>query len=227
MYTHLSYKNKLYYPLQSKMAEQTQITSSLKHIVSCDDFSQPPKKKLKRKADAKLRPSQLVKQIFEENGYSRDELVIAAKAKFIEPTPAMISAYTMDASKAVRENDLDKLKELHAAGVMLTCCNKFGDSLVSIACRRSHTKAVKFLVEKANVPVHFVDDFQRTPLHDACWTSEPNFEVVELLLKIAPEHAVVPDKRGHTPFDYARSNHWGQWTKFLSERRSLFQGKRI
>lgn len=209
------------------MQTQTHFTSTMKRVVSNDDVMLPPKKKMKLRIEANMsmKPSQLVQQIFEDNGVSQELATAIAAAKFITPTKEMIEAYTMEVSKAARENDLDKLRGFHAAGVRLDCCNKFGDSLVNIACRRSHTRIVKFLLEEADVPIHFVDDLQRTPLHDACWTSEPNMEIVETLLKIAPEHALVKDKRGHTPFDYARSNHWGVWTKFLSERRSLFEIK--
>ena len=90
----------------------------------------------------------------------------------------MIDAYTMEVSMAARKNDIKTLRELHA-------CNKFGDSLLNIACRRSNTKIVKFLLEEAKVSVFLRDDTGRTPLHDACWTATPNFEIVDLLLNVA------------------------------------------
>lgn len=214
-------------PKTKMQTQTTQMASSLKRIVSNDDVIHPQTKKLKTRDNSKyMKPSQLVEQIFrDENGIPREQTVAAAKAKFISPTKEQIEGYTLELSKAARENDLDKLRELHAAGVALDCCNKFGDSLVNIACRRSHTRIVKFLLEEAKVPVHFADDFGRTPLHDACWTAEPNTEMVEILLKIAPEHALIPDKRGHTPFDYARSTHWNVWLRFLLENRNLLQAR--
>jgi ankyrin repeat protein len=129
----------------------------------------------------------------------------------------------MNACMAVRDNDLEKLKELYASGVTLESCNRFGESLLHIACRRGNTRMVKFLVEEVKVSVHIADDMNRIPLHDACWASVPNFEIVELLLREAPEHALCPDKRGHTPFDYTRQPAWKEWVRFLSEHGSLFQ----
>ncbi len=123
----------------------------------------------------------------------------------------------------VRDNDLEKLKELYASGVILESCNRFGESLLHIACRRGHTRMVKFLVEEVKVSVHIADDMNRLPLHDACWASKPNFEIVKLLLREAPEHALCADKRGHVPFDYTRQPYWTEWVSFLFEHGSLFQ----
>ena len=94
-------------------------------------------------------------------------------------------------------------------------------SLLHIACRRGHADAVAFLVEEARVPVHRADDCGKTPLHDACWTPEPNFVVVEAILRASPALAVCQDCRGFVPFDYSRKNHSDQWIAFLAERRSI------
>ena len=135
----------------------------------------------------------------------------------------MIDAYNMDVSMAARKNDIERLREFHASGARLDCCDEFGDSLLNIACRRSNTKIVKFLLEEAKASVFQRDDTGRTPLHDACWTATPNFEVVDLLLNVAPELALIPDHRGFAPFDYARRADWALWSAFLAERRSLFR----
>jgi hypothetical protein len=40
------------------------------------------------------------------------------------------------------------------------------------------------------------------------WTIGPNFDLVDLLLRIAPEHLLSEDKRGFTPFDlYSTRTH--------------------
>jgi ankyrin repeat protein len=187
----------------------------------------PPKKKMKIEDGVEFtEPTEFVVEVFKQNGFSEDYVRSNANSKFVTPTPEMVQAYTMEATKAVRDNDLDKLRELHDSGVVLECCNRFGDSLVHIACRRGHTRMVKFLVEEVKASVHFVDDLKRTPLHDACWTAEPNFEIVDLLLRVAPELILCADKRGDTPFNYARKIHWKQWARFLSERRSLLRLKK-
>jgi hypothetical protein len=40
----------------------------------------------------------------------------------------------------------------------------------------------------------------------------------ELLRIVPPDMLLVEDIRGHTPFHYARKEHWEQWTDFLRTR---------
>ena len=173
----------------------------------------------------KKTPSNLVTYLYEKIGLCEEAVAARAKENFQHPTPEKIEMYTMEVTRAVREDDLDTLKELHASGAVLDCCSRFGESLVHIASRRSHTRIVKFLLEEAKVSVHHVDDLHRNPLHDACWTSTPNFEIVEMILKVAPEHAICRDKRGHMPFDYVREDNRGEWIEFFRSRLSLLLQK--
>lgn len=107
------------------------------------------------------------------------------------------------------------------------CANRFGESLLHLACRRGRTAMVRFLVlEMGSSPreeLATVDDCRKTPLHDACWTPTPNFELVHFILEQAPELVMRKDIRGNTPFDYVRRDDYGVWLRFLWERRSLLQ----
>jgi ankyrin repeat protein len=185
--------------------------------------SLPPKKKMRGAADFDnaTDATEFIINIFQDNGFSQEEVNNEAQSKLLKLTPNMVAAYTMEASKAARDGALDKLRALFKEGAPLECCNKFGDGLINIACRRGHTSVVRFLVEEAKVCVHRADDLKRTPLHDACWTHEPNFEIVDILLRAAPMQAVCRDNRGAAPFEYARKHHIGRWLEFLSDRRSL------
>jgi hypothetical protein len=140
---------------------------------------------------------------------------------FAPPTPEQIEAYSNDALNAVRSSDVDGLRQLLSAGQSLECCNRFGESLLHVACRRSTSEIVSFLLHEANVSPCIRDDYGRTPLHDACWRGNPEYEIVELLLAVEPRLAFVKDVRGHRPFQYARREHWGDWRKFLDEKREL------
>ena len=62
-------------------------------------------------------------------------------------------------------------------------------------------------------------------MHDACWTCEPNTELMELLLKHCPELLVMKDKRGSAPFEYIRGEHSVTWMKFLSDRKDLIRNE--
>ena len=118
----------------------------------------------------------------------------------------------------VRNNDLAGLKMAHQSGSKLQTSNKFGESLLHIACRRGYDHIVRYLIEKADVNVWVRDDFGRTPCHDACWTAKPNLELMDLLVTKCPEMLLMSDKRGSTPLDYVRRDNWDIWRKFLEDR---------
>jgi len=138
---------------------------------------------------------------------------------FVHHTQEQINAYDMEVIRAVRSQDIDQLRSMHKAGRTLQCANRFGESLIHMACRRGFTDVVRFLVDEANVSIKVRDDYGRTPLHDACWTCEPNEELVEFLMLQCPELLLMSDKRGNAPFEYVRTEHWARWVTFLSERR--------
>lgn len=140
---------------------------------------------------------------------------------FTPPTPEQIEAYSIDALSAVRTSNVHSLRQLHSAGHSLECCNRFGESLLHVACRRSSAEIVSFLLNEAKVSPRIRDDYGRTPLHDACWRGNPEYEIVELLLSVEPRLAFVKDVRGHMPFQYARREHWSGWRNFIDQKREL------
>lgn len=192
--------------------------------VLCEDVLQSPKKRIRISSNSRAdfqKPSEFVTAVFLDGGFCKDDIIKRAGLKHTIPTPRMIEAYTMEISTAVREGDLDTLKRLHESGADLDCCNRFGDSLVHIACRHGHLNIVKFLIYEVEASAHVVDDLLRTALHDACWSSKLNFEIIEIIVRAAPENLLWPDKRGHTPFDYARQSDWQKWMNFLTKYKSL------
>jgi ankyrin repeat protein len=163
-------------------------------------------------------PAEFIRHIFEENGLtvesSRDQ------DYFLQTTPEMVDAYDKPLLQAIRERDLERLKSMHREGKTLQACNRFGESVIHMACRNGLTDIVKFLVKEANVSLFVRDDYGRTPIHDACWTVNPNMELMDFLITEAPEMFGLSDVRGHTPFSYARKNHWEIWIPFLMERKA-------
>jgi hypothetical protein len=169
-------------------------------------------------------PADFVKSSFGENG---GEGKNPKTVSFPKPTKEMIAAYQVDLIKVFRENDVEKCRELHNAGQSFQCCNRFGESLIHMACRRGWTDLVKFLVLEAGCSLIIQDDYGRTPFHDACWTPEPNFILVEFLMEQVPELLCVTDVRGHTPFSYVRKAHWTVWRQFLEGRVALLRPKKV
>lgn len=164
-------------------------------------------------------PADFVAGVFEENG------VPTVHVPFIKPTEEMIAAYKAETLIAARSENVDGLRKLHEAGASLDCCNRFGESLIHLACRRGNVEMVKFLVKDAGVTLLLRDDYGRTVFHDACWTPEPKFELVEFLMQEVPDFLCVKDVRGHLPLNYVRKEHHDQWHSFLSERKALLRPK--
>jgi len=130
-----------------------------------------------------------------------------------------IANYTSDVVAAARSNDLSTLKKLHKSGKTLSCCNPFGESMLHMVCRRGYSEMLSFLLEEVEVSVRIIDDSGRNPLHDALWNSNCNFDVVSMLIYRDPSLLLFSDKRGHSPFTYARKEHWRKWIEFLWDRK--------
>lgn len=163
-------------------------------------------------ADLAVSPSLYLKALFMKRCPHIQLPLRSIKSEYVTPE----ETYDMLVSRAVRTCDLKLMRCLHEEGRSFDACNRFGESLIHMACRRGNVEMIKFLIYEAQVQVDVRDDFGRTILHDACWTSKPNEDVMDLLMKVVPpEFWVTEDKRGHTPFDYVRREHWGNWLRYL------------
>lgn len=96
----------------------------------------------------------------------------------------------------------------------LSACNRFSESIVHMACRRSSIDVIKFLIDNG-ADITIADDYGRTPLHDACWRPEPCFDIVALLLNHNLDLLRYQDVRGFIPLHYVREEHWLQWCAFF------------
>lgn len=177
-----------------------------------------------------IHPSEYARKAFQENGFKDlDAISRAADARFLPPTAAMLDAYNTEIVAEVRQNNLERAKRLYADGRFphgCNACNRFGESILHIACRRGHLEMVKFLVGQVGLSIASIrDDYHRTPLHDAFWTSTANPEVVDYLLQQPHviELLLCKDKRGFSPLDYSRGEDRSKWLKFLSERKDILR----
>ena len=141
---------------------------------------------------------------------------------FHAPTQAEIDAYDHDVIAAIRTQNMETLKQYHAQGRPLKCSNKFGESLLHMACRKGMLEVTTFLVKEAQVPFAVCDDYGRTPLHDACWAHTTNFELIDLILSECPDLLYIQDKRGSTPLSYLRKDKWAAWNKYLNSKPAEF-----
>ena len=138
-----------------------------------------------------------------------------------------VNAYGLDVLDAVRRGDVEQLRAYHNEGRTLKCSNKFGESLLHLACRKGLTSVVDFLVNEAQVPVQVVDDMGRSPAHDAFWAAKPNLKLISMVLKKCPDLLYVSDKRGDIPTSYCRKEHWETWINFFKEEPTLLLPRKL
>ena len=147
----------------------------------------------------------------------------------VQHSPACLEAYNLASVQAVRAGNVEELRQLwkQQGPESMNACNRFGESLVHMACRRGNIPVLRFLLEEAKVSLdRVVDDFGRLPLHDACWTGTPQLDLVDLLLDhVRIETLMQPDVRGFTPFQYARRDHWDTWVEYLKTKAPLILQK--
>merc|ERR1719162_971838 len=151
---------------------------------------------------------------------------------FLETTPDRVEAYqNIELLAAVRRRDLVILKKIaaekYASGGTMNACNRFGESILHLACRKGSLDVVKLLVgsevDGCDCSLLVRDDYGRTVLHDACWTVNPPWELIKLILKKYPVLWRVSDIRGHLALQYVPKSAWPQWTAFLSKNKDLLQ----
>jgi len=138
---------------------------------------------------------------------------------FAKVTDEQIAAYTITVVAACRSNDLDALKKLHTEeGQTMNCSNRFGESLLTMACRRGFEGIVDYLLQSADVDVRISDDSGERYCN-ACWNPSPQLKICEWIMARDPALFFIADNRGCTPFQYARPEHWGTWRQFLLDNR--------
>uniref|UniRef100_A0A7S1VHP3 Uncharacterized protein n=1 Tax=Grammatophora oceanica TaxID=210454 RepID=A0A7S1VHP3_9STRA len=142
---------------------------------------------------------------------------MVAKDFFVPVSADRIAAHSTVLQRAIQAEDLDILRKFHAAGSPLNTCNKFGESVLHSAARRSLHKTLHFLIHECNVDVRVHDDYGRTPMHDCCWTTSPNLQVAKVLLEAWPDMLYICDMRGFTPLQYVRKEYYPEWTEFLKQ----------
>lgn len=143
------------------------------------------------------------------------------ESSFLLVTEERVAAHSKDMTDAARSVNMKLLKQYLRDGRNLDACNKFGESIVHIMCRRGSLEGLSFLVEKANVSLMVRDDFGRNPMHDAMWTDKPSYEMIKFILKMSPRLLFAKDKRGSTPLAYIPRPRWTEWCNFFLENKEL------
>ena len=177
-----------------------------------------------------IHPTDYTKAAFKANGCKDLEAITTQCIQRFQstPTPQQLEAYSTDILIAVRSNNVEKARQLYADGSYngTNACNKFQESILHIACRRGSLPMVQFLINEVGLKVNEIrDDYHRTPLHDAFWTTSASPDVIDFLLQQSNvvELLLLKDVRGYTPLDYARSEHRSKWLHFLWQRKHILR----
>lgn len=174
-------------------------------------------------------PTLVFHEILKDAGYAPRVISYNEIERFFQGiTTDRLNSYSKDIIGAVTTNDLNFLRMSHFDHKRnMNCCNRFGESIVHTACRHSQFDVVRFLVKEAKVDLRVVDDFGRTPCHDAAWQAEPNMELIELIVTKCPDLLLVSDKRGFTPLQYVRKAQWPVWVEMLEKNRAKILPKKL
>ncbi|CAM9605753.1 unnamed protein product [Phaeothamnion confervicola] len=170
-----------------------------------------------------VHPEQFLHEILRARGYDTEKRPALSTPYHRLPTPEQISGYDSAIVQAVREDDVGILADMRASGRCMNACNRYGESVLHMSCRRGNAAALRVLLQDgAGGTVAASDDYGRTPLHDACWTAEPAFDVVTILLNHDLKLLRIADKRGSTPLHYIRQEHWPLWCAFFDTKKEIY-----
>jgi len=116
---------------------------------------------------------------------------------------------------AVRNGDLSTLQA--ASQKEISTITLTGESLVHIAARKRYS-VLQYLVQDRHLSLQVHCQQGRNPLHDACWTDEPDWKVVDLLLDTCPSLLFRACQRGQTPLEYVPTSQWAAWNEYLQRK---------
>lgn len=146
---------------------------------------------------------------------------------FLPLEPKHFATYDNEIAQATRVGDLQTLRTRHGRGGSILACNKFKETTIHTICRRGHAHMLRYILSETDVPVQLVDDIGRNPLHDACWTHKPDFDLIKQLIVKCPDLLYISDNRGFTPLSYIGKPCWRQWCKFLQDNQDILAPREL
>ena len=132
-----------------------------------------------------------------------------------------LKGYTKDLMTTISDHDTKKLEEICRAGGHVLACNRFGESTLHLAARKSYLDIVCLIFKFEKNPI-IIDDYGRSPLHDAMWAIHPNYSIIEILLDHCVDLLHLVDTRGYTPLHYIRDENVVKVCLFLYSRRHKY-----
>jgi Ankyrin repeats (3 copies) len=170
-------------------------------------------------------PKEYLANLLQSRGYAIQPCDAHAAGYCQPASPLQIACFTDYMINLVKADDADTLRQLLATDyISFNPANVFGESVVSIACRFGSIYILQMLIEEFRVNVSIADSYGRTCLHEACWNSQIQWPIVELLLGSDPHLLFVADVSGKVPMDYC-PNHpdiTNGWIQFIDQKKDDF-----
>ncbi|CAB9501609.1 ANK [Seminavis robusta] len=173
----------------------------------------------------RMSPHVRLQEILKHNRKPQDDDDAMWDSYFLPIDDARVNAYTPPVVAAMRGQDLAKLRQTveEQGPASMEACNRQGETLLHLACRRRNAELVRFLVEEVGVSVKVRDDWNKTALHELCWNSIRNnpaqFEAFQSFLDRAPELLFAKDRRGFFCLQYCPKDSWADWCRYLEQNK--------
>ena len=169
-----------------------------------------------------ISPQMFLDNLLRSRGYSTARFPSLQTAYSNPPTELQQVSHTEYMVSAVRANALSSIRAVLKAGLSPNPCNTRGESILHLTARSSPDASLLKLLLEYGATVQCVDDFGRSPLHDACWRTTPCFDIVSIILEHDARLMHVVDSRSATPLSYVPRSQWSAWCDYLEQVQDIF-----
>ena len=204
--------------VQRRHGKQKSIAAERKgelHKASCGE----PEKLHRQKATIvsfQGTPQQYLMAIIKERGYDCQRVTSVDAGYNQDPTPLQVASFGTELVKAVHSGDTQALKSLLDCGLSSNPCNSFGDSILSLVCKRGDEAMFQVFVDHG-CDLQVSDSFGRTPLHHVAWAGTFSKLIIKSILDQDLHQLLVQDKQGKCALEYVRKERFPDWLAFLKE----------
>ena len=164
---------------------------------------------------------QFLKSFMEARGYNFCKTP-ALQSPLNRPIkPRERESYNKDVLDTIQANDISLLRDRCRRKLPVLVCNRYGESTLHMAARRSLYRVVQIIMKTEGSPI-IMDDYGRSALVDAMWAESPNFAIIEQLLDYNIDLLLLTDERGFTPLSYIRKDQIFKLCLFFYSRRDKY-----
>ena len=161
-------------------------------------------------------PQQYLMAIVKERGYDFQRVTSVEAGYYHDPTPLQVASFGTELVKAVHSGDTQALTAFLDCGLSSNPCNSFGDSILSLVCKRGDEAMFQVFVDHG-CDLQVSDSFGRTPLHHAAWAGTFSKVMIKSILDQDLLQLLVQDKQGKCALEYVRKERFPDWLAFLKE----------